>query len=223
MVIRMFEYGFKKGKENSKTDDNIRTLYFPNQKVIFFEENKNIDDVLNLKIVFPNDQNILYSVEVLKYWELTEEELIRKKMYPLIPLKLFSLRKELESAQRKNDILRINQLSIVAKDLATKLANESRNLFCDNEILGEDFHKMLLAIQNLIEYLNRNYFNDDKLEEEVITMTKSLYDPEVEKKGVEQGKKEKAIEIAKSLLDVLSVEVIAQKTGLTIEEVEKLK
>lgn len=223
MVIRMFEYGFKKGKENSKADDNIRTLYFPNQKVIFFEENKNIHDVLNLKIVFPNDQNILYSVEVLKYWELTEEELIRKKMYPLIPLKLFSLRKELESAQRKNDILRINQLSIVAKDLATKLANESRNLFCDNEILGEDFHKMLLAIQNLIEYLNRNYFNDDKLEEEVITMTKSLYDPEVEKKGVEQGKKEKAIEIAKSLLDVLSVEVIAQKTGLTIEEVEKLK
>lgn len=82
---------------------------------------------------------------------------------------------------------------------------------------------MLLAIQNLIKYLNRNYFNDDKLEEEVITMTKSLYDPEVEKKGVEQGKKEKAIEIAKSLLDVLSVEVIAQKTGLTIEEVEKLK
>lgn len=223
MVIRMFEYGFKKGKENSKDDDNIRTLYFPNQKVIFFEENKNIDDVLNLKIVFPNDQNILYSVEVLKYWELTEEELIRKKMYPLIPLKLFSLRKELELAQRKNDILRINQLSIIAKDLATKLANESRNLFCDNEILGEDFHKMLLAIQNLIEYLNRNYFNDDKLEEEVITMTKSLYDPEVEKKGVEQGKKEKAIEIAKSLLDVLSVEVIAQKTGLTIEEVEKLK
>lgn len=54
-------------------------------------------------------------------------------------------------------------------------------------------------------------------------MTKSLYDPEVEKKGVEQGKKEKAIEIAKSLLEVLSVEVIAQKTGLTIEEVEKLK
>ena len=46
---------------------------------------------------------------------------------------------------------------------------------------------MLLAIQNLIEYLNRNYFNDDKLEEEVITMTKSLYDPEVEKQGIQKG------------------------------------
>ena len=64
---------------------------------------------------------------------------------------------------------------------------------------------MLLAIQNLIEYLNRNYFNDDKLEEEVITMTKSLYDPEVEKQGIQkgieqgikQGEKNKSIEIAK--------------------------
>ena len=68
---------------------------------------------------------------------------------------------------------------------------------------------MLLAIQNLIEYLNRNYFNDDKLEEEVITMTKSLYDPEVEKQGIQkgieqgikqgikQGEKKKSIEIAK--------------------------
>ena len=43
---------------------------------------------------------------------------------------------------------------------------------------------MLLAINNLIEYLNRNYFNDDRLEEEVNTMTKTLYDPEVEKRGI---------------------------------------
>ena len=41
---------------------------------------------------------------------------------------------------------------------------------------------MLLAIQNLVEYLNRNYFNDENLEEEVITMTKTLYDPEVKKR-----------------------------------------
>ena len=46
---------------------------------------------------------------------------------------------------------------------------------------------MLLAIQNLIEYLNRNYIDDENLEEEVNIMTKSLYDPEVEKKGIEKG------------------------------------
>lgn len=30
------------------------------------------------------------------------------------------------------------------------------------------YYKMLLAIQNLIEYLNRRYDNDDKIEKEVI-------------------------------------------------------
>lgn len=222
----------------------MRTLYFPKQKVIFFEENKNIEDLLNLKIIFPNNQEVIYCVDVIKYWEFTEEELIKRKMYPLIPLQLFSLRKELEVAQKKNDILKIQQLSVIAKNLATKLANESKELFCENEILGEDFHKMLLAIQNLIEYLNRNYFNDDKLEEEVITMTKSLYDPEVEKQGIQkgiqqgikqgikqgieqgikQGEKKKSIEIAKKgILKGLDNETIMDLTELSIEEIELIR
>ena len=75
----------------------------------------------------------------------------------------------------------------MARNLAEKLAIESKELFDQDEILGEDFHSMLLAIQNLIEYLNRNYIDDENLEKEVNIMTKSLYDPEVEKKGIEKG------------------------------------
>ena len=108
-------------------------------------------------------------------------------MYPLLPLQLFNLRKKLNTAKKKNDINTIKELSVVAKNLATKLANESKELFEQDEILGEDFHSMLLAIQNLIEYLNKNYIEDENLEEEVNIMTKSLYDPEVEKKGIEKG------------------------------------
>ena len=67
--------------------------------------------------------------------------------------------------------------------LAGKLAKELAILFEEDEILGEDFHNMLLSIQNLIEYLNRNYMNDENIEGEVTKMTKTLYDPEVEKRG----------------------------------------
>ena len=67
--------------------------------------------------------------------------------------------------------------------LAGKLAKELAILFEEDEILGEDFHKMLLSIQNLIEYLNRNYMNDENIDGEVTKMTKTLYDPEVEKRG----------------------------------------
>lgn len=240
MIIRMFEYGFKKGRETQSINLNdVKTIYFPKQKVIFFEENKNINNSLDLNIVFPSGENILYSVDVIKYWEYTEEELIRKKMYPLIPLQLFNLRKELEKCQKNNDIKKINELSHIAKSLAVRLAIESKELFDSYEILGEDFHKMLLSINNLIEYLNRNYLNDDRLEEEVNTMTKTLYDPEVEKRGIEIGRQEgiqegiqlgrqqgissTKIENAKNLLDILDDETIAIKIGLDLETVKKLR
>ena len=41
--------------------------------------------------------------------------------------------------------------------------------------------------------------------------------------GIEKGAKEKSIEIAKNLLDVLDAETISLKTGLTLEEIEELK
>ncbi|AGF57784.1 hypothetical protein B0P06_003911 [Clostridium saccharoperbutylacetonicum] len=215
MVIRMFEYGLRKAKEQSRNNDDFRTIFFPKQKVIFFEENRNIMDIIKLKIVLPSGESFLYSVPVMKYWEYSDKKLLEDKMYPLLPLQLFNLRRELEQYKRKNDIKKINELSIKAKEIAEKIANESKELFEKNEIIGEDFHKMLLAIQNLIEYLNRNYFNDEKIEEEVIRVTKTLFDPEVEKR--------KAIEIAKNLLDILDNETIALKTGLELEEVIKLR
>ena len=178
MAIRMFEYGFKKAQENSIVDStsNVRTICFPNQKVIFLEENRNIEDSVDLRILFPGDKEFIYSIGVIKYWEFTEEELLRRKMYPLIPLQLFNLRKELKKVQEKNDIHRMHELSHIAKNLAEKLMNESKDLFDKNEILSEDFHKMLLAIDNLISYLNRNYLNEDKLEDEVNIMIKTLYE-----------------------------------------------
>ena len=140
-------------------------------------------------------------------------------MYPLIPMQLFNLRKKLHSAKKKNDINTIKELSIVARNLAEKLANESKELFDQDEILGEDFHSMLLAIQNLIEYLNRNYIDDENLEEEVNIMTKSLYDPEVEKKGIEKGYEEIVLNMFGQGLDEST---ISKFTKLDIEKVKEI-
>ncbi|AOR24721.1 hypothetical protein [Clostridium taeniosporum] len=220
MIIRMFEYGFRKGKEQTGNRDDFKTIYFPKQKVIFIERNNNIKDDIKLRIVLPDGQSFIYSVPVMKYWEYTDKELIENKMYPLLPLQLFNLRKDLEYARRSNNIDQINNLSHEAKEIALKIANESKYLFDNNEIVGEDFHKMLLAIQNLIEYLNRNYFNDDRLEEEVSTMTKTLYDPEVEKRGIEKKAKETAI---KAIKLGMSNEIIIELTGLSNEQIDNIR
>ncbi|MGL5577352.1 MAG: hypothetical protein ACRDCW_17580 [Sarcina sp.] len=227
MVVRTFEYGFRKARDEAQNSEEIKTLYFPKQKVIFFEENKSIENSLKLKIIFPDESEHIYEAGVMKYWEYTEKEILEKKMYPLIPLQLFNLRKELKRLEAKNDIKGIKGYAKEARVIANKLAHMSSELLDDEEIYGEDLHKMLLGIQNLIEYLNRVYFKDESIEEEVESMTKTLYDPEVEKrgmeKGIEKGEKLKQLEIAKNLLDILDDETISIKTGLSIEEVKKLR
>ena len=112
----------------------------------------------------------------------------------------------------------IKELSIVARNLAEKLANESKELFDQDEILGEDFHSMLLAIQNLIEYLNRNYIDDENLEEEVNIMTKSLYDPEVEKKGIEKGIEQGIKQGMKEGTEKKEVEIVLNMLGEGLDE-----
>lgn len=41
--------------------------------------------------------------------------------------------------------------------------------------------------------------------------------------GIEQGEKQKAVAIAQALLDVLDVETISQKTGLSVEDISQLR
>lgn len=93
----------------------------------------------------------------------------------------------------------------------------------ENADYGGDFHSMLLAIQNLIEYLNRNYIDDENLEKEVNIMTKSLYDPEVEKKGIEKGIEKNQVEIVLNMLgEGLDEATISRFTKIDIERVREI-
>ena len=81
-----------------------------------------------------------------------------------------------------------------------------------------DMESILYAFAN--KFLSGKDLEKVKEELRVTEIGKSLIEEGMEKN---EGKKEKAIEIAKGLLDILSIEIIAQKTGLTVEEVKSLK
>ncbi len=70
---------------------------------------------------------------------------------------------------------------------------------------------------------------DKRLEVEYMTLLE-IKERELQKgikigieQGIEQGKEEEKVEIAHNLLDVLDDETIALKTGLTIEEVRRIR
>lgn len=228
MIIRMFEYGLNKGKEKLNSTDkpdnlNERVIYFPKQKIIFIEENRNIPDEMKIKIIMPDGEELVYKVSVMKYWEYSDKDLIEKQMYPLLPLQLFKLRKDLKKAHDKNDIKKLKSLAAKTKSIAIKLSNESSQLFEEEEILGADFHKMLLAIQNLVEYLNRNFIEDEDIEEEVIKVTKTLFDPEVEKRGINKGIEQGIEQGIERGMEIIVLKQLKKKFEITEADEERVK
>ena len=111
-----------------------------------------------------------------------------------------------------------------AKKISETISKEGSQLLDNGEIDGDDFHKILLAVANIFEYLNTKYGDDEKLNEEVRNMTKTLYDPAVEQRGIEIGI-EKGIE--KTAINMLKkgkpIEDIIDATELPYERILELK
>jgi hypothetical protein len=190
MVIRMFEYGFKKARELARYDNGGETiLIIPRQLVIFIEQNNNIKDELKLKIIFPDTEEIIYTVPVMKYWEYDHKDLLKRKLYPLLPLQVFKLRYKMEQIKGKQTGSKQSLIETIleAKQIAEEVALEGKHLYDSNEINGDDLHKILLAIESIFAYLNNKYTKISILNEEVYKMAKTLYDPAVEQRGIEKG------------------------------------
>ena len=236
MVIRMLEYGISKAREIAQgVGDTEETIfYIPKQLVIFIEQNPSIKDELRLRLIFPDGQEVKYRVPVMKYWEYGRAEILEQKLYPLLPLQVFKLRYQMEKIKlrKTHTEQELRELIEKAQQIVEEMAHEAARLFKVEEIDGGDLHKILLANEELFRYLNSRYVMNEKLNEEVLSMTRLLYNPiEVEKakqegvlEGEVKGKLEGKLEAARNAVKKgLSLEDIAEITGVPLETVQKLK
>ena len=158
----------------------------------------------------------------MKYWEYSKEEIIEQKLYPLLSLQVFKLRYEMEKIKNRKTYIEqeLRELIREAQQIVEDISVEAVRLFQAEEIDGEYLHKILLANAELFRYLNSRYLKDEKLNEEVLSMAKTLYDPVVEERGILRGKRE----IARKLLQKkMSIGEIKEITDLSDKEIEKIR
>ena len=133
-------------------------------------------------------------------------------------------------------LIKVNKFNDIAKDTLDEWV-----YFFKNEEIKEEFNakglkkaKQELDILKLPEeerkayerYLDDLHYQASMIESSYgwgIKKGKEEGIKEGIKEGLEKGKKEGRIEVAISLLDVLDIEIISVKTGLSIAEIESLK
>jgi predicted transposase/invertase (TIGR01784 family) len=129
-------------------------------------------------------------------------------------------------------ILRVNQFNDIAKNSLDEWI-----YFLKNEEIKDKFEAKGLArakeALDVMKLGDKDRAVYKRREENRIYKESLLYTAEKKgekrglekglKEGLEEGEKRAKIEIAKSLLDILDIETISLKTGLTIEEIRLIK
>ena len=211
----------------------------------------NNNEIINIEIQLKNEYNMiqrsLYYLSKMYEEQLGEGE-DYSKLNRTICINILNFKylktekfhtgyrlKEIETNEELTDIIEMHFIEI------PKLSNESDEkdiLMAWTEFLRDPESEKVRSLEMSIEEIREakdelvRMSNDEKQREIYEMRAKILKDKvsalnEAErkgvKKGIQKGEKNKAIEIAKNLLDILDDETIAVKTGLSIEEIKELR
>ena len=201
------------------------------------------DEIINIEIQLKNEYNMIK--RSLYYWsKLYSEQLGEGQDYSVLKrticinilnFKYLKTRK-FHSGYRLKEIYSNEELTNVAEIHFIEIpklddgADEKDMLVNWIEFLKDPESETVRSLEMDIEEIRQakdeliRMSNDDTQREIYEMRAKTLRDKisalnEAERKGIQQGKKE----IAKALLDVLDIETIALKTGLSIDEINNLK
>lgn len=228
MTIRVFEYAIQKALENQRLEGKKgrrrkKRLYLPRSLVIHFTKNKKIPDKYELEIVFPNGDSYEYTVDVMKYWNYTEKDLIAKKLYNLLPLQIFLLRAELDKVKNQQQPAASRNKAKKIIDKIFMLLNE---LHEQGEIISDDYSKLITGFTEILRHIDDRY-NLELIGE--IKMLKNIVDTKILKRANEAEKKlqderAKLIEgVKKMLSNGEPVNKIVDYMGITEEEINGIQ
>jgi len=210
MAIRLLKYDIEKAVELQRLSDRsgVKRYVLPSSMVIHVEKNDKIPDSYEHELVdikVDGTEEIIHRVvPVLKYWTLTDAELVERKLYPLMPLQIFLLRDKLKKFARQKDSADKQKVIQEVKDLTEKIIVEAKNLVLNGKMNAGDDDRIITALDKLIKYLNEQYNFDENLNREVDFMIKSVF-TRLREEGVlvdgrDDGRDDMAIRTAEKMI-----------------------
>lgn len=206
ILFRMVEYDF-----HIALDDALRNgseeIAFPRSAVLYLRHNKNTKDVMNLKIVFPDDQSVDYSVKIIKAKNFSKDDIIRKKLYFLVPY--YIMRVEEEPLQKVLDDY---------IDLLYAIKEDRKRGF----LIEYDVASIGKCLSRLVEVV---YSKEPAIKEGVESVMggKVIYD-EIDKifdEGVKSGEQKTVINMIKNLMSNMNISATEAMKNLGIPEDEQ--
>ena len=197
-------------------DYRLKRIYFVAILEFKMDTNDKSDDyITKVQLCDTKTKEVFYDKLTYYYLEMPKFKKSEKELSTHLEYWLWYL-KNLADTQVIPPKLKEDKLIKEAFDVAEFLALDKDRQFAYQLNL-----KARLDYVNVMNYAKKEAKREGR--EEGIKEGREEGIKEGIKEGKEKGKRDKQIEIAKNLLDVLDIETIAQKTGLSIDDILDLK
>ena len=222
IMIRLFEYDAQIALDEGEVTEETLTVTFPNTAVLYLRAYKKTPDKLKYVIVTPGGM-VQYDVPIMKVQTYSIDDIFEKGLLMLIPFYIFSHEKgfsEYNCNERKLAELKAEYQKILER--LDELEQQG--------VIGAFEKRTIIELSgDVIKEIAQKYENVQK--GVGVMMRGALIETEARtilnqgrKQGISQGISETRKETALRMLKVgkLTIEEIAEYSGLDIAEVEQL-
>ncbi len=229
MALRMVEYDFHIALENvEKTSQGYR-IRFPESAVLYLRHGKTTPDEIQMEVVFPDNATVTYRVPIIKVQQYTEDDIIGKQLYFLIPYAIMKYEhagKEVLSKisaeyeafyrgmldARDEGLLNEYDMSNII-DFTNRLASY---LFEENQEMKREVNAVMGG--EVLETYADRMIAKGRLEGEIEGERKGRLEGEIE--GERRGRLEGKVAILHEL--DFTIDKIAERLSLSVEQVKEI-
>ena len=230
ITVRLFEYDAQIALDEGTVTKETLTVTFPNTAVLYLRTYQKTPDKMKYVIVTPGG-TVQYDVPIMKVQAYSLDDIFEKNLLMLLPFYIFSHEKKFEeynTDERKLEELKA-EYEVVLERLQQLEQQEAIGAFDKRTIIelsGDVIKEIARKYENVWKGVG-DMMSGALIETEARTILQQGIQQGIQQgmqQGMQQGISEAREKTAIKLLKrgKLTVEEIAEDTGLSVEEIEQL-
>ena len=214
ITIRLFEYDAQIALDEGEVTEETLTVTFPNTSVLYLRTYKKTPDKMKYVIITPGG-TVQYDVPIMKLQTYSLNDIFEKSLLMLIPFYIFSHEKDFPEYNRNER--KLAELKAEYQKILERLDELEQQ-----GVIGAFDKRTIIELSgDVIKEIAQKYENVQKGVGDI--MGGALIETEARRilnKGISETKKETALRMLKR--GKMTVEEIAEDSGLSVAEVEQL-
>lgn len=211
-MIRMFEYDISIALEHASDSGEIWEIEFPQSCVLYVRNHRSLPQYHEAIVRFSDGQQVHYRIPIIHAQHYTVNDMFEKKLLILLPYHI--LRYEHFLRSNKTNEKKLNQLLDDYRKINERLTDT-----CEKEKKSEFYKDMICLIKEIADHVIPKENEARKGVDEIMGGNILTLPSDLIRKGREEGRTDTIFSFVQD--GIISVEVGADKTNLSIEDFKK--